>query len=47
MNSHKHALEELKETSRTYYIPISRMPNRQQEAFASDYLLIRSIHEIE
>ncbi|MGF1535479.1 MAG: squalene/phytoene synthase family protein [Elainellaceae cyanobacterium] len=47
MNSQKHALDVLKETSRTFYIPISRLPDRLLEAVASAYLLMRAIDEIE
>jgi farnesyl-diphosphate farnesyltransferase len=41
------ALEILKETSRTFYIPISRLPLGLQEAVASAYLCMRAIDEIE
>lgn len=41
------ALEILKETSRTFYIPISRLPQGLQEAVASAYLCMRAIDEIE
>lgn len=41
------ALEILKETSRTFYIPISRLPSGLQEAVASAYLCMRAIDEIE
>ncbi|MCX7596185.1 MAG: phytoene/squalene synthase family protein [Fischerella sp.] len=41
------ALEVLKETSRTFYIPISRLPRVLQEAVASAYLCMRAIDEIE
>jgi farnesyl-diphosphate farnesyltransferase len=37
----------LKETSRTFYIPIARLPTRLQEAVASAYLCMRAIDEIE
>ena len=47
MNLRKDALEILKETSRTFYIPISRLPSGLQEAVASAYLCMRSIDEIE
>lgn len=40
-------LEMLKETSRTFYIPISRLPSRLQEAVASAYLCMRAIDDIE
>ncbi len=38
MNLRKDALEILKATSRTFYIPISRLPSGLQEAVASAYL---------
>ncbi|OKH49349.1 phytoene/squalene synthase family protein [Calothrix sp. HK-06] len=41
------ALELLKETSRTFYIPIVRLPLRLQEAVASAYLCMRAIDQIE
>jgi farnesyl-diphosphate farnesyltransferase len=47
MNSTKDALEILKETSRTFYIPISRLPSKLQEAVASAYLCMRAVDEIE
>jgi farnesyl-diphosphate farnesyltransferase len=47
MDLPKSALEVLKETSRTFYIPISRLPRRLQEAVASAYLCMRAIDEIE
>lgn len=43
----KSALEVLKETSRTFYIPISRLPEGLQEAVASGYLCMRAIDEVE
>ncbi|NJP09138.1 MAG: phytoene/squalene synthase family protein [Leptolyngbyaceae cyanobacterium RU_5_1] len=43
----KSALEVLEETSRTFYIPISRLPSGLQEAVASAYLCMRAIDEIE
>jgi len=43
----KNALEVLEETSRTFYIPISRLPSGLQEAVASGYLCMRAIDEIE
>ncbi len=43
----KSALEVLEETSRTFYIPISRLPAGLQEAVASGYLCMRAIDEIE
>lgn len=47
MDLSKDALEILKETSRTFYIPISRLPPVLQEAVASAYLCMRAIDEIE
>ena len=47
MNLKKDALKTLKETSRTFYIPISRLPNGLQEAVTSAYLCMRAIDEIE
>lgn len=47
MELRKDALEILKETSRTFYIPISRLPEGLQEAVASAYLCMRAIDEIE
>jgi farnesyl-diphosphate farnesyltransferase len=47
MNLRDSALEILKETSRTFYIPISRLPSGLQEAVASGYLCLRAIDEIE
>lgn len=41
------ALKILKETSRTFYIPINQLPPRLQEAVASAYLCMRAIDEIE
>ncbi|MGK7945385.1 MAG: squalene/phytoene synthase family protein [Microcystaceae cyanobacterium] len=41
------ALTVLKETSRTFYIPISRLPDHLQEAVASAYLCMRAIDDIE
>jgi farnesyl-diphosphate farnesyltransferase len=43
----KDGLEALKETSRTFYIPISRLPSELQEAVASAYLCMRAIDDIE
>ena len=47
MNLHTHALEVLKKTSRTFYIPISLLPEKLQAAVASAYLCMRAIDEIE
>lgn len=37
----------LQETSRTFFIPISRLPGKLKEAVASAYLCMRAIDEIE
>jgi farnesyl-diphosphate farnesyltransferase len=47
MNLCQNALDILKETSRTFYIPISRLPTGLQEAVTSAYLCMRAIDEIE
>ncbi|MGL5081782.1 MAG: squalene/phytoene synthase family protein [Microcoleaceae cyanobacterium] len=47
MNWQMDALEVLQETSRTFYIPISRLPPILQRAVASAYLCMRAIDEIE
>jgi len=47
MDLRRDALEVLKETSRTFYIPISGLPPGLQEAVASAYLCMRAIDEIE
>ena len=47
MNLHSKALETLKQTSRTFYIPIARLPGELQDAVASAYLCMRAIDEIE
>ena len=47
MNFRNNALQILKETSRTFYIPISRLPRGLQEAVASAYLCMRAIDEVE
>ncbi len=47
MNLRDNALTILKETSRTFYIPISRLPDRLQDAVASAYLCMRAIDEVE
>src|SRR5512138_3073538 len=40
-------LRVLKETSRTFFIPISRLPRKLQETIGSAYLCMRAIDEIE
>lgn len=47
MKFRDNALTVLKETSRTFYIPISRLPDQLQEAVASAYLCMRAIDEVE
>jgi farnesyl-diphosphate farnesyltransferase len=47
MNLLRDALEILKETSRTFYIPIVELPLGLQEAVASAYLCMRAIDQIE
>ncbi len=47
MNPSQEALEILQQTSRTFYIPIVRLPPKLQEAVASAYLCMRAIDEIE
>lgn len=47
MDLRRDALTILKETSRTFYIPIIRLPSGLQEAVASAYLCMRAIDEIE
>ncbi len=41
------ALDILKETSRTFFIPISRLPGELQDAVMSGYLCMRAIDEVE
>jgi farnesyl-diphosphate farnesyltransferase len=41
------ALDVLKKTSRTFFIPISRLPVRLQDAVMSGYLCMRAIDEVE
>ena len=47
MDFRNRALETLKQTSRTFYIPIARLPEKLQDATASAYLCMRAIDEIE
>jgi farnesyl-diphosphate farnesyltransferase len=47
MNLLRDSLEILKETSRTFYIPITLLPSGLQEAVTSAYLCMRAIDEIE
>lgn len=47
MSAKKTALELLEQTSRTFYIPISRLPPNLKEAVSSAYLCMRAIDQIE
>ncbi|WP_319419045.1 phytoene/squalene synthase family protein [Pleurocapsa sp. FMAR1] len=47
MDFRQRALETLKQTSRTFYIPIARLPGELQDAVASAYLCMRAIDEVE
>ncbi|WP_159790720.1 squalene/phytoene synthase family protein [Sodalinema gerasimenkoae] len=47
MNGPNDALEVLKQTSRTFYIPIVQLPGDLREAVTSAYLCMRAIDEIE
>ncbi len=47
MDLRKDALTVLEETSRTFFIPISRLPDDLRDAVASAYLCMRAIDEIE
>lgn len=47
MSEKKTAIKVLEETSRTFFIPIMRLPPNCQEAVASAYLTLRAIDEIE
>jgi len=47
MTSHADAMRVLEETSRTFYLPIVRLPKGLQEAVASGYLCLRAIDEVE
>ena len=47
MGTGQEALAMLAETSRTFFIPISRLPPGLQEAVMSGYLCLRAIDEIE
>ena len=47
MNNHKDVMRVLKETSRTFYIPVARLPDGLQETVAASYLCFRAIDEIE
>ncbi len=47
MNFRDDALEVLERTSRTFYIPISRLPGQLLDSVASAYLCMRAIDEVE
>lgn len=47
MPLHANLTRLLKDTSRTFFIPIARLPERLQETVASAYLCMRAIDEIE
>lgn len=47
MSIGENALDMLKKTSRTFFIPISRLPTGLQDAVMSGYLCMRAIDEIE
>ncbi|MGF1480118.1 MAG: squalene/phytoene synthase family protein [Cyanophyceae cyanobacterium] len=47
MELRQSALDILKQTSRTFYIPISRLPSDLLDAVASAYLCMRALDEIE
>ncbi len=48
MSSSEYALNMLRETSRTFFIPISRLPaGRLQDAVMAGYLCLRAIDEVE
>jgi farnesyl-diphosphate farnesyltransferase len=47
MTTHQEAMEMLEKTSRTFYLPIVRLPKGLQEAVTSGYLCLRAIDEIE
>jgi farnesyl-diphosphate farnesyltransferase len=47
LTKRKSMLKILEETSRTFYLPIVRLPQGLQEAVASAYLCMRAIDEIE
>jgi farnesyl-diphosphate farnesyltransferase len=47
MDLRQSALTVLEQTSRTFFIPINRLPDRLQDAVASGYLCMRAIDEVE
>jgi farnesyl-diphosphate farnesyltransferase len=47
MSVHTDVMRVLKETSRTFYIPVFRLPEKLQQTVAAAYLCMRAIDEIE
>lgn len=47
MTPHSQVLRILKDTSRTFYLPVVRLPGELQETVASAYLCMRAIDEVE
>lgn len=47
MDLHTDAIDMLRATSRTFFIPINRLPSNLKEAVAASYLCMRAIDEIE
>ena len=47
MATYQEAMQMLKLTSRTFYMPIIRLPKGIREAVASGYLCLRAIDEVE
>jgi len=46
-NMHEQVMRVLKATSRTFYLPVVRMPGELQDAVAPAYLCMRAIDEVE
>jgi farnesyl-diphosphate farnesyltransferase len=46
METRKTALQILEHTSRTFFIPIVKLPSQVQESVASAYLCLRAIDEV-
>jgi farnesyl-diphosphate farnesyltransferase len=47
VSTSENALDVLRKTSRTFFIPISRLPAELQDAVMSSYLCLRAIDEVE
>ena len=47
MESSNDVMRVLQDTSRTFYIPVSRLPGKLQETVAAAYLCMRAVDEIE